>query len=433
MIRAYAQAWASRHAATLEVQVADTQKGFPEAADVWVLPPAELPHYAATGKLLPLSEAFTAREAPFAWTDLLPAYRSQLLSWGQTAYGVPLTGEAPLCCYRLDQFKDRPAPRTWEQFAEAAEFFSKNGKPSLPALPADDDALDRLFWTVAASYARKAVPPVGAEAVKAQQEDLFGFYYDLKTGQPRLNAPGFVHGLEMLQRLQHCTPSRPGTVPEQDFLEGKAVLCVTDACWLATFQHSPAMRDKIGICRIPGAAQYFTFGGEPRRVAEGNWVPYLGGAGWVGVVPRSAEHAAAAFDLMAELAGPQTSGQMMLAPRWGTAPTREEQLRNERWDAFGFDTAMTNRLRDVLQETLLHHNIRNPLLCLRTPNASAHRQALVAELRRALETEGISAAAALSAAAGKWRELDQKQGLAEHLLNYRLSLGLLGGGTDRTQ
>jgi ABC-type glycerol-3-phosphate transport system substrate-binding protein len=427
LVRAYGQAWASRQGGTLSVDVYDSRQELPASADVWVLHPAGLPREAAAGGLLPLPESFTGQDTPFAWSDLLPGYRSQLLNWGRSSYGVPLTGEAPLCCYRLDRFQGRNPPSTWEQFAEAAEAFrGPGGEPSLPALPADEQALDRLFWTVAANYARRAVPtdePTDATHL----DDIFSFYFDLNTGNPRINGPGFIHALELLQRLQRCRPKKPAEIPEQDFLAGKAVLCVTDACWVAEFQKKgTGLENKVGVCRVPGAGQYYTVTGEVRRAAEGNRVPYLGGAGWLAVVPKTAEHPAAAFDLLGYLAGPQTSGQMMLAPRWGTGPTREEQLRNERWDAFDLDTAMTGRLRDVLQEELLHRHMKNPLICLRIPDEAAYREALHAELRRALE-DSVSARDALDTAAQMWGALAQKHGLAAHRAAYRLSLGLLGG------
>jgi multiple sugar transport system substrate-binding protein len=445
LVRAYGQAWASRHSATLDVQQHDSTKELPATADVWVLRPAELSREAAAGRLLPLPESFTGHDTPFAWSDLLPDYRSPLLAWGQTTCAVPLAGEAPLCCYRLDRFSDREAaaayrkrfgrdlapPRTWEQFADIAEFFrDRDGQPSLPPLPADDRGLDRLFWTVAASCARRAVP-IDEAAGETHLDDVFSFYYDLNKGTPRIDGPGFVYALELLQRLQACRPAKPVPVPEKAFLDGQGILCLTDACWLAEFQKKPALRDHVGLCAVPGARQYFTPAGEPRRVSDANRVPYLGSSGWLAVVPKTASHPEAAFDFLADLAGPQTSGQMILAPRWGTGPTREEQLRNDRWDAFDLDLPMTNRLRDVLQETLLHRSIKNPLVCLRTPTEAVHREALDAELRRALQEKGTSAAETLAMAARKWRDLDQKHGVDAHRAEYRLSLGLLSATPDR--
>ncbi len=360
-VRAYGQAWASRQGAALDIRLYDPHQGPPAEADVWVLTPAELPRYASAGQLLPVPAAFLARDASYAWSDLLPLYREHLLTWQHTPWGLPLMGEAPVCCYRADMLED-PAhreafrratgrdlapPATWAEFAEIAEFFRTRlpGRHSLPPLPASDRALDRAFCTVAACYARKAA----AAGAPVRLEEDFSFYYDLNDGTPRIATPGFLHALTLLRRLQACRPKGTAAEPERAFQQGQAVLCVTDAPWLATFQKTPGLRDKVGVTRVPGGECTFAFArGARQPAAEPNRVPYLGGAGWLAVVPRTAAHPESAFDLLTDLSGPQTSGQMVLAPRWGAGPVRDEQLRRERWDSFDLDTAETLRLKEVL-------------------------------------------------------------------------------------
>jgi multiple sugar transport system substrate-binding protein len=420
------------------VQLYDPQKGPPADADVWVLAPAELPHHAAAGRLQPVPSSFALRDAPFAWNDLLPLYREDLLGWERVSWGLPLMGEAPVCCCRTDLLgdpghrtafrerfgRDLGPPATWEQFADVAEFFRQRlGGPSLPPLPADDRALDRAFYTVAATYARRAVPEV-TQIGEDNRDQVFAFHYDLNTGKPRIDTPGFVHALKFLRRLQACRPEAAEAVPERAFAQGRAVLCVTDAPWLAFFQRVPNLRDKVGVTRLPGGECTFSFAkGERQPAADPNRVPYLGGAGWLAAVPKGAAHPDSAFDLLADLCGPQTSGQMVIAPRWGAGPVRDEQLRRERWDSFDLDADNTIRLKEVLQYALLHRGLKNPVLCLRTPREAVHRAALVAELRAALAGKK-EPDTALKAAARRWAELDREQGLEAHKAAYLLSLGL---------
>jgi multiple sugar transport system substrate-binding protein len=437
-VRAYGRAWASRHAATLEILLYDPGNGPPAEADVWVLSPAELPHHAAAGRLLPVPAEYTSRDNPYGWNDLLPLYRVYLLAWDRGIWGLPLLGEAPLCCYRADLLadaghrdafrrrfrRDLEPPATWEQFAQIAEFFRERlGHPSLPPLPAEDCALDRAFYTIAAGYARHAAGDdlaAGADNL----DDVFSFHYDLKTGLPRIDRPGFACALDVLRRLQDCRPAGAQDVPERAFQKGEAVLCVTDAPWLAVFQHTPQLRDRVGVCRVPGGERWFGFqDGQPHAV-DCNRVPYLGGAGWLSVVPAGARRPDSAFEFLAYLSGPQTSGQMAAAPRAGGGPIRDEHLGREHWDSFDLDKAGTDRLKDALQEALKHRGLKNPVLCLRTPRQAAHRAALVAELRAALAGTR-KPAEALKEAARRWSELDRTQGLEAHRADYRLSLGLL--------
>jgi ABC-type glycerol-3-phosphate transport system substrate-binding protein len=489
LIDAYAPAWANRHAAKVDVELYDPRNKLPEGADIWVLPPAALPHAAAAGKLLPLPETFTLSESAFAWQDLLPEYKGQLLTWRDAHYGAPLAGEAPLSCYRVDRLtqyqvtnislaalrtagvpeavaakleawtsrrpehrdlflqhlgetlsqderarwqrdvldkaeRSLPALDTWEQCATIAETFRDfDHAPSLSPLPADDAALDRLFWTVAANYARRAVPK-DEDQGPTFRDDVFGLYYDLKTGEGRLTSPGIVEALKMLQRLQACRPEKAAGVPEEAFLDGRAVLCITDACWLAEMQKKADLRDRVGFCRVPGSSLWFNSKGEKQVTTVPNRVPYLGGAGWVAAVPKSAPHPAAAFELLADLAGPRTGGQIILAPRWGSGPTRQEQLRNDRWDPYNLDANNARRFREVLQETLLHTHLRNPLICLRTPTALQHRAALDTQVRRALQEKGVTAEQALTDARKAWEKLDGPEGVKASLADYCVSLGL---------
>ncbi|MFO0928935.1 MAG: hypothetical protein U0736_18255 [Gemmataceae bacterium] len=141
-------------------------------------------------------------------------------------------------------------------------------------------------------------------------------------------------------------------------------------------------------------------------------------------MPTSAPSAEAAFDLLAELAGPARAGQAALEPRWGGGPVRIDQLLRERWDAFDLDRSRTQALREAVTATLLQHGLKNPALVLRIPDAAAHRDRLVAGLERAL-AGGTDPAAALAAVAAEWRELDRKKGPGQARTDYRLSVGLL--------
>src|SRR5262249_24965579 len=107
------------------------------------------------------------------------------------------------------------------------------------------------------------------------------------------------------------------------------------------------------------------------------------------------------------------------------------------WEAFDLDRERTSALKETLQQTLLHRQMTNPVLCLRIPEPgrvphepgpagarSAHRAALVKELRAALAGR-VEPAEALEAAARRWSELDQARGREAHRAEYRMSLGLL--------
>jgi multiple sugar transport system substrate-binding protein len=446
LLGSHGRTWAHKQGAKVEVLRYDPAAGPSSAgpADVWVIAPADLPRWAADGRLTPIPESYLRRDHPYAWTDLLPVYREQLAEWEHTSYGLPLVGESPVGCYRSDLLGDashRAAfrkqyghdlamPATWEQFVEIAEYFHEHGfagrpGPSLPPLPRDDRELDRWFYTIAAGYVRRAIP---ADEVPGADhlDEVFSFHYDLKTGQPRIATAGFVHTLMVLQRLQACRPAEARDRPLEAFRDGQAVLCIADTPWVKVFQQTPELHDKIGVFRIPGSECYFDFhSGAKHAVAESNRLPYLGGAGWLGVVPRGRENTVAAFDLLTELSGARVSAQIYLGATGVGGPVRSEQLHRERWDSFGLNETQTLKLKEALQETLLHRGLKNPVLCLRTPKQEAHRVILDEQLRTALTKKDADPAAILKSVAQRWEEVVRQQGIEAHRADYRLSLGLL--------
>jgi multiple sugar transport system substrate-binding protein len=443
VIELYARGWAARNQVKVDVRPLAAGQGptAVDGADIWIVPPVQLPRWAAAGRLLPLPRELTSADNPYHWNRLLPLYREKLLGWDRQLYGLPLLGESFLCCYRADLFADEKhrtayakkagkalaPPATWEDFEALADYFHGAGQaPSLPPLPADDDVLEREFFTLAVAYGRRAVAVEQDAGKEDPREDEFAFHYDLKTGQPRITAPGFVHALRLLQRLQKFRAGPPAASSAQAFRDGRAVLCLTDATHLLEFQTTPALRDRFGVCRMPGGSCYYDYTtGARRATPEGNRVPYLGSGGWLAVVPQGAAHPEAAFALLAELSGPKVSSQIVVEPRWGGGAIRDDHFRTARWDAFDLDPARTTAVKEALRESVLHQGLRNPVLRLRTPDEEPHRLALVAELRSALTNPDTDAAQALDRVAQRWSELDKARGEEAHLAEYRISLGLL--------
>jgi multiple sugar transport system substrate-binding protein len=458
IVRTYSKAWQSREGAAVEVLNYDPAAG-PEQvkADVWVMAPAALPQRAAAGLLRKLPVSFTATDSAFGWMDLLPIYREKLLKWNRVLCAVPLAGESPLCVYRADFFADaaradafqkkhkRPLapPRTWEEFADLAEFFRETAKggpaPSLPPLPADDAALDRELFTVAACYARRPVAadervreprrPAPDDRVRDDNQDqLFSFQYDYRSGKPRLSTPGFVAALTLLKRLQKCRPSGTAESPTDAFRDQNAALGLADVSLLTTLQKTPGMADKLGICRMPGAARWFEYAsGKPVVASDpaGNRVPYLGSGGWLAVVPLGATEPDAAFGLLADLAGRERSVQIMIDPIWGGGPTRRDHLERTRWDAFGLEPERTRALKDALRQTLEHPSMQNPAVCLRTSAAAKHEAALLKEVRAFLTSKDDDAQKALEKAVARWEEMDKERGHEAARDDYQISVGLL--------
>jgi multiple sugar transport system substrate-binding protein len=440
--RTYSVPWSNRESAAVEVVEYDT--GGPESvksADVWVLAPWVLPNKAAAGLLRPLPPTLIGPE--FGWMDLLPIYRERLLIWQGTRCALPLMGEAPLCIYRADfladparaeafrkKFGRKPAPpATWDEFADLAEHFRDTAPgglaPSLPPLPADDAALDREFFTIAACYARRAMPPDEA-AREDKQHQLFSFAYDHKTGKPRLNTPGFVYALNLMKRLQKCRPAGTAASPAEAFRGGQAALGLADLGVLAGLQKLRPTADKAAVCRMPGGSRWFEYDtGKEVPALQGNRVPYLGAGGWLAAVTLGSTEPDAAFSLLADLAGRERGGHIVLDSLWGAGPTRREQLDRTRWDALGLEPERTRQLKDALRQTLEHPTVQNPAVRLRTTTEAAHAAALWKQVRAFLTGDGTDAKKALDAVVASWEAMDREREGTAALDDYRVSVGLL--------
>jgi hypothetical protein len=226
--------------------------------------------------------------------------------------------------------------------------------------------------------------------------------------------------------LQPCRPAGDSSDPAAAFRQGRAALCLTGAGQIPSFQKEKTLADKFSLCRMPGAGCRFDYTtGEKRTSVEPNRVPYLGSDAYLTVVPLSAAAPDGAFALAEDLCSRETSRQIVIEPtQWGSGPIRLTQFDETKiWEAYDLDPARTTALRDGLGQTLLHTDVLNPAIRLRTPNQHAHRQVLLKAVRAVLEGKD-EPKAALDAVAEGWTEMDAKDPAA-HLADYRMSLGLL--------
>ncbi len=456
LVSQYGQGWASRNGVTVTTRRYDPARGPETVADasLWVVPPAEMPRWADAGQLAPLPDRLTSKDDSYRWAMLFPLYTGQLLVWDAKPTALPLLGDAPLCLYRKDlfenpehqaAFKERyrhplQPPATWQDWSEIAAYFHEHrqkGKaiPSLPPLPKEDDELDRLFFSVAAPLARRAIRQ-DQTARADQQNDLFSFHFDWSTGASRIAHPGFVHALTLLQQMQKFRPAQSEADSWRAFQEDRAVLCLADARRLYSLQQNDSekqgnraprgksqVHDRVGVCNVPGSRLFYDYQSDQAVPSDlgANRVPYRAATGWLGVVPRCSKEPEAAFALMEQLSGPDLGRQIAIEPRWGGGLFRSTLL-DERWESFQLDNKQTLALRTAFQR--LYQGTQNPAVRLRTPSQQVFREVLLREVRSAL-LDGKDAAQALQAVDARWRDLIKERTPARHLRDYRLSLGRL--------
>ena len=410
-------AWARQTGATIRCVPLSADA----AADVVVLRAVDMPQWAASGRLL------AQDDKDKDWLSLLPPYRLHLLKWDNAVYAVPLIGDSLLGMYRADRYGDakvqqayqakskRPLkpPVTWDELADQAAFFAEHlGKPSLPALPADEMGLDRLYGAVAAPYVVRGVRedelPKGGGIDDAQASAAMSFQYDATTGLPRIADPGFVDALRLLQRLEAYWPSNG----DRTATGAEAILAIVTLEELTAVRaNSPGAN--WGVFRVPG-----------REVAGAvNFIPYIGASTWVGAVMKSSANSAAALDLLTTLSGDAVSLEVVSIPAYGSGPFRRSHIEDRGilgWSNYGLSQEQTSKLLEALRESA-DPRIVNPAYVLRTPTAAAHRKILIDAVRQAIVSKA-DAAAALGEVAKRWQELDGDPAKAR--ADYRRTLGL---------
>jgi multiple sugar transport system substrate-binding protein len=406
-------AWANRVSAT--VVAADLA-----AADVLIVPAADLGGLAENGGLLPVSELVSGEASGYQWNGLLRVYQTILAQWGATEYAAPLTGEGWVAVYRADLLKEPgfvkefneqhrrpPLPvRTWEDLAAVAAARAKfTGRPSLPPLPADPDAVLTALCQVAACYDRSpAADRGGVEDFRRGRS----FLTAADTGRPRIDTPGFVEAFRWFAGTSRVRPAEPGD-PIDALVSGSAVAAVVPVADLLRLPVDPktgAIDARFELAGVPGSQSYFEPAGEKRTVGSANLVPYFAGTGLVGVVRKTAPHPDACWRLLAELGGP-TGSTLAIGPPLGGGPLRSAHVTDDSrvWGQYRLDPPGTASLREAMRQFTAGGV--NPAIGLRTPDRKAIAEVIAKQVRLAA-TGKADATAAMKQATADWAELDAK-------------------------
>jgi ABC-type glycerol-3-phosphate transport system substrate-binding protein len=408
------------------------------AADVVVVPPAEVGAWTVRTDARVVPAALRGEDPTAQWPRILTVYRDRLAGWGPEVRAVPLAGDGYVLAYRADRFAEaahqqafrakfgRPlaAPATWEDVADVAEYFAAaTGKPSLSPVPADPAGLLREFHFVAACYDRPALTESALTrgGVEGRFDAVAGaralsFHHDIGTGKPRLTAPGFEATADWLGRVgKFRMPAGSAADPAAALDTGTAVVALLTLAELGRLpKDGDTLSDRFGLGPPPGTRGWFDPENRaerppPDRVKGVNYVPYYGSGGWVGIVREGSAAPDAAFNLLAELAGPDRSADRLADPKLGFGPFRTEHLEAQRggvWQRYGLDPDRLKRLAEALRQYTAQ-TLANPAFAPRGPDQGELLAALEKEVRRAAAGQA-GGADAMAAAQAAWEKLDAR-------------------------
>ena len=246
--------------------------------------------------------------------------------------------------------------------------------------------------------------------------EAVSFHFDYATGEPRLTSPGFAMAADLLRQMHPCRKA-DGSDDPVAALDAGAVLAVCTMADVARLPKGPdgAVASRFGVAKLPGTKRFYdtmtkavtTVGGT-----ESNAVPFYAG-GRVGAVkttcPESA--AAAAFDLLADLGGPDGAGRVVGEPACGSGPWRGiliEASKRTLWLSYGLSVTETDNLLRALRPYVAT-DLRNPVLAPRGPGLDPLLAALEKQVRLAV-TGAKTAEAAMATAQGEWETLEKANG-----------------------
>ena len=392
------------------------------------------------GALLPISEIML-ENIDFE-EDVLPSIK-RTVSWEGKVYALPYDGDIHYLAFRKDLFADpennskfkgkygydldpKDGAKTWEEWRNIGEFFTgwdwnENGKEDDFGLACMTKRGDTGWWgfnSRATAYAKHPKDP--------------GYFFDIDSGEARLNTPGFVRALtEWAEENQKWAP--PGginfTYPDSSNAMNGGRVAQTynwDAVSGSVNPETSIIKGLQGYNMLPGSTQVY-------NAKEGGWeefaqvsnAPYHAFGGWViaVLVSTDKDKLDTIWDMLTHVSKPESSLWFVTNPT-GCSPYRYSHL--EAVDEFatgplklGEETA-----RDYLEaakDTLAHPNFVTDLAVL---GWVQYRDVLELAVAKALANE-MTAQEALDEAKDGFDEISERMGGKKRQAEiYRRTLGL---------
>jgi ABC-type glycerol-3-phosphate transport system substrate-binding protein len=389
-------------------------------ADLLIFSPVEFGELAADNRLATITNDQPALLERIRWTDVFQGLRERAASLQKQPAVVPLSSPVLACYYRQDLLDKAglSPPATWSDYQKLLDTLEK-WAPGMNAVePWSEDFRATMFLSRAVGWVK--------------HPENFSVFFDIASGEPLIDSPGFVRGLEAAQTALARLPAEVKNYSPADcrreFFAGKAALAVTFETGTlgpdvpaASVKRPEGMR--VGIARLPGVREIYnrsTKSWNSLPAEEINRVALTGFAGLYGGVAATStpDEIQAAWSLLATLSVDRFDAAFGEVPR---APTRKSQTSHpESWTGPELVGDEQVAYVDAVDAAL-----EDERLVAEFPVAGRDqfRKALSDGLGKAMSAPG-DPQAALKAVADEWRAIAKQIGPDRILNSYRRVLGL---------
>ena len=364
------------------------------------------------------------------WEDIHPVYRDRLMVWDGKVLSQTMDGDLHALTYRIDLFDD-PAeqaafksrygydlqpPRTWEEYLEIAEFFTRPDENLWGTVEAFRRGGQQFwfFFSHAAAYTNHPDHPGS-------------MFFDPETMDAQLNNPGWVRALE--DYIQSSKVSPPNALNfsfgevNGEMSAGRAAMSIGwgDTGVISADPSQSQISGKVGSDVLPGSPQIWNY--KTNRWDDYGEVvrsPFMAFGGWQAGVPESSQNKEASWHFIQHLSSPEISGQAAITGGTGVNPYRFSHMQNlSRWQ-----TLFSEReAREYLSAQENSLNAPNVALDMRLPAYFSYTEVLEIELSKALAGD-VSAQEALDTVVEEWDLLTDEFGRDSQLAAYRTAMGL---------
>jgi ABC-type glycerol-3-phosphate transport system substrate-binding protein len=381
----------------------------------------------ATLVVFPITEIATRQLAPIPddlqlalklhFTDLFAGLREGPASVAGKPTLLPISSPVLVYYYRRDVFTaaDLSPPETWEQYLKLLGDLDARGLVSVS--PWNEEFRTTMFLARGVTYAK--------------HPHQFSLFFDVETGQPLIDGPGFVRALEESRPALNLMRKRTDVLKlspadcRQMLLSGTAVAAISFETETSDSELERPASANIGCVRLPGnptaynrsTAEWETLRDEP--VNRCTLTAFAGLC--AGVSANSSQlQQRAAWELLAQIAV-ETRKLTHVFPPETRSLCRESQLAMpDAWTRGELSSAEADQVVKAIATSL-----RDTRLVAELPvvGRARFRAALSKGIGRFLADE-VTAEAALKQVADEWQSITADIGAETVLNGYRRSIGL---------